>query len=153
MLSLGGTEASGFVKFLINSFRGSTEYDQAKAQAMLDIPDTQNPDDAELTDLDLQHDEATPHTAGSKVKDVCPIGNAKLVFPTLETTISTTGVPKEFISDNMPTGPNKQSCYYCLYGNCEGFGSPEGLSMWAYPSEASRCGYSVQVLWNSMVDF
>ena len=33
-------------------------------------------------------------------------------------TISTTDIPKEFISENMPTGPNKQSCYYCLYGNC-----------------------------------
>ena len=47
VLSLGGTEAGGFIKFLMDSFGGSTEYDQAKAQAMLDIQDTQNPDDAE----------------------------------------------------------------------------------------------------------
>ena len=118
VLSLRGTEAGGFVKFLVDSFGGLTEYDQAKAQAMLDIPDTQNPDNAELADLDLHQDEATPRAAMSKLKNVCPLGDAKPVFPTSEVTISTTGVPKEFISDNMLTGPNKQSCYYCLYGDC-----------------------------------
>ena len=116
VLSLGGTVAGGFVKFLVDSFSGSTEYDQAKAQAMLDIPDTQNPDDAELADLDLQQDEATPRAATAKLKDVCPLTDTKPVFPTSEVTISTTGVPKEFISKNMPTGPN-QYCYYCLYGD------------------------------------
>ena len=118
VLSLGGTEARGFVTFLVDSFGGSTEYDQAKVQAMLDIPDTQNPDDTELADLDLQQDEATPRDAMAKLKDVCLLGDAKPVFPTSEVTISTTGIPKEFISENMPTGPNKQSCYYCLYGDC-----------------------------------
>ena len=118
VLSLGGTEAGGFVKFLVDSFGGSTEYDQAKAQAMLDIPDTQNLDDAELADLDLQQDEATPRAATAKLMDVCPLGDAKPVFPTSEVTISTTSVPKEFISENMPTGSNKQLCYYCLYGDC-----------------------------------
>ena len=118
VLSLGSTEAGGFVKFLVDSFGGSTENDQAKAQAMIDIPDTQNLDDAELADLDLQQDEATPQAATAKLKDVCPLADAKPVFPTSEVTISTTSVPKEFISENMPTGPNKQSCYYCLYGDC-----------------------------------
>ena len=57
VLSLGGTAAGGFVKFLVDSFGGSTEYDQAEAQAMLNILDTQNPDDTELANLDLQQDE------------------------------------------------------------------------------------------------
>ena len=118
VLSLSGTEAGGFIKFLVDSFGGSMEYNQAKAQAMLDIPDIQNPDDAELADLDIHQDEATPRAATAKLKDVCKLGDTKPVFPTSEVTISTTGVPKEFISENMPTGPNKQSCYYCLYGDC-----------------------------------
>ena len=153
VLSLGGTEAGGFVKFLVDSFGGSTEYDQGKAQAMLNIPDTQNPDDDELADLDIQQDEATPRAATAKLKDVCPLGDAKPVFPTSEATISMTGVPKEFISKNMPTGPNKQSCYYCLCGDCGASALQKaslcGLICHKHLGVALQCKFCGQAWWTS----
>ena len=43
---------------------------------------------------------------------------AKPVYPISSTLLSATGVPSEFILENMPSGLPQQSTYYCLLGEC-----------------------------------
>ena len=112
ILSLGGTKATGIVEFLIDSFSGVEDYAVAKAAVLAEAPD---PDDIDLGDT--EEDEASK-TDSSKLKDICVLDQAKPCYPTDSDSLSATGVPSEFISDNLPSGPTHQSSYNCLYGGC-----------------------------------
>ena len=113
ILSLGGTKATGIVEFLIDSFSGTEDYTVAKATVLAEAPD---PEDVKLGDT--EEDEASK-TDSSKSKDVCVLDQAKPCYPTDSDSLSATGVPSEFISDNLPSGPTHQSTYHCLYRGCD----------------------------------
>ena len=120
ILCLGGTEAGGFVKFMIDTFGGSSEFEKVKAQAVLQLPtgDDNDPEDLEAV---LFPAEASGSKDDSSIKDFCLLKDAKVIYPTSDTTLSATGVPAEFISDNVPSGPSRQSTYYCLFSECGAF--------------------------------
>ena len=113
ILSLGGTKATSVVEFLIDSFGGVEDYAVAKAAVLAEAPD---PDDVDLGDT--EEDESSK-TDSSKSKDVCILDQAKPCYPIDSDSLSATGVPSEFISDNLPSGPTHQSSYNCLYGGCD----------------------------------
>ena len=117
ILSLGGTKATGIVKFLLDSFGGSEAYEDAKRQILAHAP---LPKDLEegLLDDDEEEEQETSSTTSANLKDICPLSKAKPFFPTPNLPISTTGVPSSFLSDNMPEGPTHQSCYHCLFEEC-----------------------------------
>ena len=68
----------------------------------------------------------------AKLKDMCPLADTKRVFPTSEVTISTTGVPKEFISKNMPTGPQQTILLLLPLRGLQGLCPSESLTVWTY---------------------
>ena len=114
-MSLGGTKATGLVRFLIDSFGGAEAYDGAKRQILAHPP---APEDLE-DEVQAEEEEAVAHAPTVKANDICLLKEAKPVFPFSSKTLSATGVPDQFISDNMPVGPSRQSSYQCLYGGCE----------------------------------
>ena len=114
-MSLGGTKATGLVRFLIDSFRGAEAYDEAKQQILAHPP---APEDLE-DEVQAKEEEAAARAPTVKANDICLLKEAKPVFPFSSKTLSATGVPDQFISDNMPVGPSRQSSYQCLYGVCE----------------------------------
>ena len=116
VLTLGGTEAGGVVKFLMDSFGSTTEFDQLKMEALHNEPEEgEEPEDSELVPPSSARESVL---SGPKVDDLCHLEDAKPAFPTSFNSLSTTSVPPEFVSDNLPSGPGKQSTYYCLFGGC-----------------------------------
>ena len=118
ILTLSGTEAGGVVKLLIFTFCSSTDYDQLKDQYLQD-EDKEEPEegtDPKEEGVSLFTVPLSPST--TELKDICLLEAAKPAFPSNPLLISTTRVPAEFISDNMPSRPNKKSTYYCLFGGC-----------------------------------
>ena len=114
VLSLGGTQATGLVKFLIDTFGGSNDYEAAKAQILAQAP---TPEDLEDDVLSNDGEEGGPSsTPAASSDDICFLKDAKPFFPSCNDLLSATGVPNSFISDNIPQGPSHQSSYNCLYG-------------------------------------
>ena len=114
-MSLGGTEATGIVRFLIDSFSRAEAYEEAKRQILAHPPTPEDLEDKVLA----EEEEAATCTPTVEANDICLLKNAKPVFPFSSGTLSATGVPDQFILDNMPIGPTRQSSYHCLYGGCE----------------------------------
>ena len=80
---------------------------------------TPSPEDLiENASDDEDNEEPAPDSSQAESSDVCPLKGTKPVFPASPKTLSQTGVPDSFISDNMPIGKSKQSSYQCLYGGC-----------------------------------
>ena len=117
ILTLSGTDAGDMVKFLIDTFGSSTDYDQLKDQDQNESQEEpeEGTDPAE-EGISLSTTPSSSSTA--ELKDICLLEAAKPAFPFDPLFIFSTGVPAEFISDNMPSGPSKQSTYYCLFRGC-----------------------------------
>ena len=115
IMSLGGTEATGIARFLIDSFGEAEAYEEAKCQILAHPPAPEDLEDEVLA----EEEEASARTPTIEASNICLLKDAKLVFPFSSGTLSATGVPDQFILDNMPVGPTRQSSYHCLYGDCE----------------------------------
>ena len=92
-------EASGFLKFVIETFGNEKDFSVAQAEAALQVEvDTEDEDTGDVA-------QATPgatESDSSKLPNVCPLSAAKLIFPVSEELLHATSVPREFISDNTP---------------------------------------------------
>ena len=51
------------------------------------------------------------------------------MFPVSKELLHSTGIPREFISYNTPSGPSRVSTYYCLYGECKVVAAQKALMM------------------------
>ena len=117
ILTLSGTDAGGVVKFLIDTFGSSTDYDQLKDQDQ--SKGQEEPEEGtDPTKEGISLSAAPSSASTTELKDICLLEAAKPAFPSDPLLISSTGVLAEFISDNMPSGPSKQSTYYCLFRGC-----------------------------------
>ena len=116
-MSLGGTQATGLVRFLIDSFGGAEVYEEAKRQILATTP---SPEDlVEVSSDEEEGDvEAAQSSTPAEENDLCLLKDAKPAFPSGPKTLSQTGVPDSFVSENMPLGKSRQSRYLCLYQNC-----------------------------------
>ena len=114
-MSLGGTKATGLVRFLIDFFGGAEAYEEAKRQILAHPP---APEDLE-DEVEVEAEKAAALAPTIKANDICLLKEAKPVFPFSSKMLSATGVLDQFISDNMPVGPSHQSSYQCLYCGCE----------------------------------
>ena len=101
-MSPGGTEATGIVRFLIDSFRGAEAYEEAKWQILAHSPTLEDLEDADLVEVE----EAAARAPAIKANDLCLLKEAKPAFPFSSDTLSATGIPDQFISDNIPMGPS-----------------------------------------------
>ena len=128
ILSLGGTAASGFLKFVIDTFGNEKDFsDRCKPKQLFAL----------MATLKMRMQETRVQAApGSstdtdprKILDVCSISGAKPVYPVSEDLLNSTGVPKEFISDPTPCGPSRVSTYFCLYGECKAVTAQKALMM------------------------
>ena len=97
------------VKFMVDSFGSGREMSKEQAVAALHIP--QEGEEVEEEEVESAAQGATPQQA-----DVCSLADSKPAYPVDSDSLSTTGVPRELFSDNMPSGPSRQSTYYCLFG-------------------------------------
>ena len=127
ILSLRGTAASRFLKFVIDTFGNKKDFLTAQAEAALRIEgDTEDEDVGdEVQTAPGSSTDADPR----KIPDVCSIGAAKPIYPVSEDLLNSTGVPKEFISDPTPCGPSRVSTYFCLYGECKAVTAQKALMM------------------------
>ena len=116
IMAFTGTDAGGFVKFIVDSFGSTMEFTEAEAAATLSLPTA--PSDNE----NAKEEEEVLQSPGSSdtpaLADFYSVKEAKPVYPVSSTLLSATGVPPEFISENMPSGPQRQSTYYCLFREC-----------------------------------
>ena len=127
ILSLGGTAASGFLKFVIDTFGNEKDFSTAQAKAALHIEgDTE---DENAGDEVQAASGSSTDTDPGKIPDVCSISAAKPIYPVSEDLLNSTGVPKEFISDPTPCGPSRVSTYFCLYGECKAVAAQKSLMM------------------------
>ena len=128
ILTFAGTEASGFIKFIVDSFGGAKEYSQAEAEAALHIAmGDSEPEDA--AELEVEASLYPKDTSSEVRKDVCSLKDAKPFFPTDPNAVSCTGVPVDCVSDNVPMGPSRQSTYYCMFGECDAMAHQKALMM------------------------
>ena len=117
IIALGGTQATGLVKFLIDSFGGSEDYKAAKEQILTEAPTAQDLEDDVEAEAEDVEDDGTSTSVQTK-NNTCELQDAKPFHPVSSKLLSATGVPESFISDNMPQSRSKQSTYLCLYGGC-----------------------------------
>ena len=114
IMTLAGTPASGCLKFLVDSFGSSREMTENQAAAALHVPGDDDIDEEEVVDT------ADPKASGDKdtdqIPDVCSLADSKPMWPVDSDSLSSTGVPREFYSENQPTGRSRQSTYFCLFG-------------------------------------
>ena len=118
ILSFAGTDTGGFVKFVVNSFSGTEEFSRVQADAALHIV-TGDTDEEEAEEEGLKLFTATFGEGSVDIADVCAVTEAKPAYPVDLGCLSSTGVPREFASENMPSGPTQQSTYFCLFGKCK----------------------------------
>ena len=115
IITMAGTAASGLVKFVVDAFGSSKEMEENQAKAALHVPQ-----EGELAEDDggeeVMFASPTKDDATVKPPDICPLSESKPAYPTDSLLLSVTGVPPEFISENIPTGPSRQSTYFCLFG-------------------------------------
>ena len=115
-MAFAGTDVSGFVKFIVDSFGSTTEFTEAEAAVTLSLSTTPSDDET------AEEEEETLQSPGPldtpALANFCSVKEAKPVYPISSTLLSTMGVPSEFILENMPSGPQQQSTYYCLFGEC-----------------------------------
>ena len=97
------------VKFMVDSFGSGRDMSKEQAVAALHIP--QEGEEVEEEEVESAAPGSTPQQA-----DVCSLADSKPAYPVDSDSLSTTGVPRELFSDNMPSGPSRQSTYYCLFG-------------------------------------
>ena len=109
---MAGTEASGLVKFCVDSFGSSKEMSKTQAEAALHFPQEGNVEEEE-EDVELS---AASDPVTAKQPDICSLADAKLACPTDFNSLSVTEVSSEFYSENVPMGPSSQSTYFCLFG-------------------------------------
>ena len=115
-MSLGGTQATGLVHFLIDSFGGAEAYEEAKRQILATTP---APEDlVEVLSDEEGDDDPAQSSSPAEENDLCLLKDAKPSFPVGPRTLSQTGIPDSFVSENMPLGKSRQSSYRCLYENC-----------------------------------
>ena len=119
IMAFAGTTAAGFVKFVVDSFGSASEFSEAEAAATLDLPtgDTEEESDDEGDEGLVSKSAGAPSDA-EELKDLCDVKEAKPSFPIDHNALSMTGVPLEFVSENIPTGASRQSHYFCLFGGC-----------------------------------
>ena len=114
IITMAGTAASGLVKFVVDAFGSSKEMEENQAKAALHVPQegelAEDDGGEEVMFASSTKDDTTP-----KQPDICPLSESKPAYPTDSLLLSVTGVPPEFISENIPTGPSRQSTYFCLF--------------------------------------
>ena len=113
IITMAGTEASGLVKFCVDSFGSCEEMSKGQAEAALHIPQE---GDIEEEEEDVELSTATSDPVTAKQPDICSLADSKLAYPTDSNSLSVTGVSPEFYSENVPIGPSRQSTYFCLFG-------------------------------------
>ena len=115
IITMAGTAASGLVKFVVDAFGSSKEMEENQAKAALHVPQegelAEDDGGEEVMFASSTKDDTTP-----KQPDICPLSESKPAYPTDSLLLSVTGVPPEFISENIPSGPSRQSTYFCLFG-------------------------------------
>ena len=72
IMALGGTQATGLVKFLINSFGGSKDYETAKEQILAKAPTTQELEDNAEAEVEDAEDDGTSTSAPTE-NDICEL--------------------------------------------------------------------------------
>ena len=113
IITFAGTPASGLVKFVVDSFGSGKEMSESQAEGLIKIPGEEE-DDRE------EEDSGVLTSAAVTIPDVCSLAESKPAYPVTSLLISSTGVPPNLYSENMPMGPSKRSTYCCLYGEpCE----------------------------------
>ena len=119
IMAFAGTAAAGFVKFVVDSFGSASEFSEAEAAATLDLPtgDTEEESDDD-GDEGLVSKSAGAPVDAEEPKDLCDVKEAKPVFPIDHNSLSMTGVPSDYVSENIPMGASCQSHYFCLFGSC-----------------------------------
>ena len=101
---------------IVDSFGSTTEFTEVEAAATLFLPTA--PSNEETAEDEEEVLQSTGSFDTPTLANFCSVKEAKPVYPVSSTLLSVTGVPPEFISENMPSGPQWQSIYYCLFGEC-----------------------------------
>ena len=141
------------VKLLIDTFGSPTDYDQLKDQYLQDEDKEEPQEGTDPKEEDMSLFTVPLSSSTTELKDICLLEAAKPAFPSNPLLISTARVPAEFISDNMPSGPNKQSTYYCLLRGCN-TSTLQKASLCShihrkYLAMAIQCHFCGQAWWRS----
>ena len=115
-MAFAGTDAGGFIKFIVDSFGSTTDFTKAEAAATLSLPMAPSDDETAEEEEETLQSPGSPDTPA--LADFCSVKEAKPVYPVSSTLLSAMGVPPEFISENIPSGPQWQSTYHCLFWEC-----------------------------------
>ena len=114
IITFAGTQASGFVKFIVNAFGSSKEMSEAEASELIRIPGEGGDEEDDEEEVVLSTKD--PSAPVANLPDVCSLADSKPAYPVSSVSLSSTGVPVNLYSENMPMGASKRSTYYCLYG-------------------------------------
>ena len=114
---------------MVDSFGSTRDFTEAQAEAALHIAtgDTDD-DDGEETGVDPTA-ETSVGEGSTELPDICLLDKAKPAYPVDVSSLSSTGIPKEFASDNMPQGPSRQSTYFWSIGECKANAKQKALLM------------------------